>query len=332
MCYNEGMKTSEKIIKYLTQNGQTSGSSLVDYLGITDRGVRKQLKSLLDAGQIMKAGKPPRVYYSLATVQTDPITSKAVGISQITLKTIEKEFLYISPRGIAHEGWEGFQHWCHERKLSPEKTAKQYQKTLNKYYRYKKDDLIDGMYKMRSTFDEIALDKVFYVDFYSIEIFGKTKLGQLLLFAKQSQNRKLINEITEIIKPDVFKLIKQYKIDGVGFIPPTVKRELQLIKLIQNRLNLNVRTLSINKIKTPISVPQKTLSKLDDRIANAKETMNLNDTGLYNNILLIDDAVGSGATLNEVAKKIRQKGICKGRIIGLAITGSFKGFEIISEV
>ena len=50
------------------------------------------------------------------------------------------------------------------------------------------------------------------------------------------------------------------------------------------------------------------------------------------NILIIDDAVGSGATLHETAKKIRQKNICSGSVIGLAITGSAKGFDVISEV
>ncbi len=51
----------------------------------------------------------------------------------------------------------------------------------------------------------------------------------------------------------------------------------------------------------------------------------------YKNILLIDDAVGSGATMNETAKQIKNKGIAK-KIIGIAITGSFKGFDVISEV
>jgi len=49
-------------------------------------------------------------------------------------------------------------------------------------------------------------------------------------------------------------------------------------------------------------------------------------------ILLIDDAVGSGATLNETAKKIRDKKMCQGKIIGITITGSFNGFDVISEV
>lgn len=58
----------------------------------------------------------------------------------------------------------------------------------------------------------------------------------------------------------------------------------------------------------------------------------VSDNSQHGNILLIDDAVGSGSTLNETARQIREKGICNDKIIGLAITGSFKGFDVISEV
>jgi predicted amidophosphoribosyltransferase len=85
-------------------------------------------------------------------------------------------------------------------------------------------------------------------------------------------------------------------------------------------------------LEKTVAVPQKTLNKLEDRVINARETISLNESGSYENILLIDDAVGSGSTLNETAKKIRARGICSGKIIGLAITGSYKGFEVISEV
>ena len=51
----------------------------------------------------------------------------------------------------------------------------------------------------------------------------------------------------------------------------------------------------------------------------------------FNRILLIDDAVGSGSTLNEIAKQIKEKGIAN-HITGLALTGSFKGFDILNEV
>ena len=104
------------------------------------------------------------------------------------------------------------------------------------------------------------------------------------------------------------------------------------MKQLQRRLDLGLRTVGLIKLKTPIIVPQKTLTKIEDRIINAKETIEIDSQWSCNNILLIDDAVGSGSTLNETAKKFRQKGICRGKIIGLAITGSFKGFEVISEV
>ena len=58
----------------------------------------------------------------------------------------------------------------------------------------------------------------------------------------------------------------------------------------------------------------------------------MDERNVYDNILLIDDAVGSGATLNETARQIKTKGLCGGRLIGLAITGSFKGFDVISEI
>ena len=48
------------------------------------------------------------------------------------------------------------------------------------------------------------------------------------------------------------------------------------------------------------------------------------------NILLIDEAVGSGATLNEISEKLKFKGAKK--VVGFAIVGSYKGFEVIKEV
>ena len=49
-------------------------------------------------------------------------------------------------------------------------------------------------------------------------------------------------------------------------------------------------------------------------------------------MLLIDDATGSGATLNEVSKKIRKLAVGKIKIIGYTVVGSYKGFDVISEI
>lgn len=324
------IKTSQKIIEYIKNRGQATGSELADFLNISDRAARKQLNNLLKSDSLYKNGKPPKVFYFIKKT-TETILSDN-GIAEDIKLRINRDFLIITPSGDKKEGLVGFKYWCTKNNLPLDKTAKEYFKTLLKYDNYKKDGLISGVKKINGTFNEVYLDELFYLDFYSIERFGKTKLGQLLLYAKQSQNRILMKEIIEYIKPNINKIIKKFKIDGIGFIPPTVKREVQLMKVLDKGLNESIRKLSISKIKTMVAVPQKTLNKLADRIENAKKTIVVEDNSTYKNILLIDDAVGSGATLNETAKKIVEKKICKGKIIGVAITGSFNGFDVISEV
>ncbi|MCK9378665.1 MAG: hypothetical protein M0P97_00790 [Candidatus Moranbacteria bacterium] len=322
------MKTSEKILEYLGMNKQATVNELVDYLNISRMAVSKQLSNLLAEDKVYKIGKPPKVFY-LPKGEKEEI--QADGIIGSARSVIEKKYLIITPFGERKQGVEGFIYWCKNNNLSIEKTANEYVKTLEKYQSFRKNGFFNGMLKFKSTFDEVNLDEVFYLEFYSIERFGKTKLGQLLLYAKQSQNKKLMKELAEDIRDSVNKLIKRYKIDAVGFIPPTVKREVQFMKELEKNLHLDIRKISIVKVKTDIAVPQKTLNKLKDRIENAQKTIVINEFGKYKNILLIDDAVGSGATLNETAGKIKERGTAK-KVIGLSITGSFKGFDIISEV
>ena len=320
------MTTSEKIIEYITKNRQASGRELSTYLPeITPRAIRKQLKNLLERQVLKKIGRPPKVYYLIEATKK-PLHDKNIdkGIKSI----INAQYLYISPSGQSLLGWEGFLAWCEKTKQDPVKTAQDYINTVRKFDKFRKEDLIDGMPKMQKTFHEVFLDRLFYLDFYSIERFGKTKLGQMLLYAKQSQSIPLMHNLIKAIRPQIVTLIKQYKIDGVLFIPPTVKREVQFMKELEKQLNLPIAALSVIKVKTDIIVPQKTLARLEDRVENAKHTIIVDDSKRYDNILLIDDAVGSGSTLNETAKQIKDKGLIHGTITGLAITGSFKGLML----
>ena len=307
------MKTSDRIIEYIQQRQQVTGAELANYLTLSDRAVRKQLSTLLEHGRVSKLGKPPKVYYRLAVAPIKDLAPVA-NIDSEYEKIISENFFHITALGDTHRGVDGFIAWCKERGLNPEIMAQQYWKVNQKYTAYRDHGLIEGTQKLQKTFKKSQLDQLLYVDFYSVEIFGKTKLGQMLLFAKQSQDRVLINQISDIILPSVRSVIKRHKISAVGFIPPTVKRELQFMKQLEN------------------IIPQKTLSKLEDRISNAKNTINIDGTVPYQNILLIDDAVGSGATLQEVASQMRHKKLVTGIIIGLAVTGSVKGFDVISEV
>ena len=320
--------TKNRILKYIEIHKHARVHDLIGVLGITTASIHRQLNKLTEDGKIEKIGKPPKVYYQISSNKI----SEVVHVSNKTHEIINDRYLFISPTGESLEGWEGFLAWCKKTNQDPEKTANEYLSSINKFDKFKIDGYINGLPKMKNTFKNVFLDKLYYLDFYSIERFGKTKLGQLLLYAKQSQNTVLINQLVNNIRPAIQMLIKKNNIDGIVFIPPTVKREVQFMRELERILNLDIRTLLITKIKTEIIVPQKTLSKLEDRVENARQTIIIDDKKIYNNILLIDDAVGSGATMNETAKQIKDKKLVSGKIIGLAITGSFKGFDVISEV
>jgi DNA-binding transcriptional ArsR family regulator/hypoxanthine-guanine phosphoribosyltransferase len=322
------METSEKILKLIGERGQISASEIADELNISRQALYRHLTKLLSGGQLIKIGRPPKVFYALGEKSPEKIV---YDVSGETREIIENNYLIITPNGERLNGFSGFVYWCEKHKLPVEKTAKEYAETLKKYAVFKKDDLIDGMSRMRGTFKAVYLDAVYYLDFYSIERFGKTKLGQMLLYEKQSQNKKLMRELIDDIKPTIEKLVGKMNISGVGYISPTVKRDVQFMSELRKKLNLPVKEVVITKIKTDIAVPQKTLNKLEDRIENAQRTFVVEETGYYDTILLLDDAVGSGATLNEIARKIKEKKIAK-KVIGLAITGSFKGIDVISEV
>lgn len=329
MNYEHFMKTSEKILNYIKDKKQATARELTDFLLISERAVFKQLGNLLVENRVAKVGKPPKVFYIIK--KDKELLEEIIDINKKDKKIIDENYLAITASGLRREGMEGFIYWCEKNKLPIKKTVAEYIKTLDKYGKYRKGGVIDGINKFKNTFQEVGVVHAFYLDFYNIERFGKTKLGQLLLYSKQSQDRKLIKELVDKIHPTINKIINRYNIDAVGFIPPTVKREVQFMKELRKNLNLSIKVINIVKIKTDIVVPQKTLNKLADRIENARSTIIVNETGKYNRILLIDDAIGSGATLNETAMQIKKKNIAK-KVFGLSITGSFKGFDVISEV
>ena len=320
--------TYKEIYEYINKHGQASIVELFDSFRISRQAIFRHINRLQKENLIYKVGKSPKVFYLPKKV----VESKDIFISEDKRKIIDENYLIITPDGQKLEGMKGFEYWCNRQMLPVEKTVDEYIDTLEKYNKYKKDGLIDATVKIKDSFKEIGLDIMYYKDFYSIERFGKTKLGQILLYAKQSQDRNLIRQIGEVIKKDILNLIEEKNIDAIGFIPPTVKREIQLMNEIEKFLNITIPVINLVKIKGDVAVPQKTLNKIEDRIENARKSIFIEGNKIYNNILLIDDAVGSGATLNETALQIRNKGICNGKIIGFAITGSFKGFDIISEV
>lgn len=325
------MKTRDKILKLLEKHSQMTVHELSLKLQVSRQYIHRLLNEIEEDGLLEIVGTPPKVYYMLKS-QLD-----STYITEITLEDetfLGQHFLLVDPLGNMLEGLDAMRYWCEKQNLPIQKTVSEYIETRKKYLAFYTDnDLIDGTEKLSMTkgMDRIGVDKLYYLDFYAIERFGKTRLGTLMHYAKQGQNKTLMKQIVSEIRQRVYRLIDIQQIDAVLFVPPTIDRKVQIMKVLQKLLNIDKPVIKVEKIKGQIVVPQKALSKIFERVTNARITFYVPDQESYNRILIIDDAVGSGATINEIALKIRDKGIAK-EIIGLAITGSYKGFEVISEL
>lgn len=326
------MTVSERIAELLLKNGQMNVQEITDSLSVSRQYVHRQLLQLITEGKIRKYGIPPRVFYV-------PITDKLQEAEEIIISLQQEQFLklhfiQVDPTGNMTEGLEAMRNWCHKQHLPLKKTIDEYILTRKKYLNFfTQDNLIDGYSKISNTkgIGPVSLDALYYFDFYAIERFGKTRLGTLMHFAKLSQNRMLMQLIASEIKQRVINVLHHFHIDAIVFVPPSISRKIQIMYELERFLALKLPKIKVTKIKTGIVVPQKALSRIYDRVENARNTFYVGPPEKYKTILLIDDAVGSGATMNEIAAKIKKR-IPSAKVMGLAIAGSYKEFEVISEL
>ncbi|MEO6189342.1 MAG: hypothetical protein ABIO44_02255 [Saprospiraceae bacterium] len=328
------MKLSEKIIQVLKKQGDTSVSELTSQLEVSKQFIHTVLLKLIEEKKITKFGRSPKTIYRLAEPLDSDNYSDKIVLTSSEKAYLDHSFMLISEAGEIFKGQEALTIWCKQRKLPLEKSYHEFLITKKKYEKYYDElGLINSLEKLKSTqgIGKLALNDVYYVDFYAIERFGKTRIGTLLHFAKQGQSKSLMKIIVDEIRPRLEAFIKKNSFDAIAFVPPTIRRELQIMKYLETHLKINLPIVKIEKISGLIPVPQKSLSKLEERINNAKNTFAVKFSSQYKNLLLIDDALGSGTTLNEIAAKIKQKKIA-GRVTGFAIVGSLKGFDVISDM
>lgn len=325
--------TKVQIIEFIRKNGHAQVKELVQLLGITPAAVHRSLNKLVAENLILKKGSPPKVFYYLRK-ETGSTANPLISDNQ--RQTLDQFYSYITPTGKIEIGVDGFLLWMKNTKnlQNPEKCIQDYIKILNESENHKNKtfQMIDATARFNEIFGLTYLDRVYYHDFYSLIKFGKTKMGQFLLNGKQSQNKKMIKLISDQIQSGIQKLVIAEKIDAIAWAPHSIPRKIPFLKELERNLNFTLPKIEIVKVYTgEIPIAQKSLSKIEERIQNARETMVVVPREIKaKKVLLIDDAVGSGATLNEIAGKLKSKGAQK--VIGFAIVGSYKGFEVIKEV
>jgi DNA-binding Lrp family transcriptional regulator len=328
------MSARVSIIKEFDKANELTVNEISERLDYSKQTIHSILKELVEENLIEKLGRSPKTVYRLAKKSSESETPKLISVPMETGQYLNENFLVVTDSGKLLEGLKAFEYWCRQRKEPVAKTLEEFLKTKKKYEAYyDRQGNVNGLEKLKSTkgYEKIWLDELYYLDFYAIERFGKTRLGTLLHYAKQGQNKFLMSIMQKEIAPRIREFVKEHQGDAIGFVPPTIRRELQLMKYIQTHLKIALPIIDIKKLSGIIPVPQKSLSKLDERIRNAENTFAVTDQRTFKHLVLIDDAVGSGSTLNQIAEKIKNKNIAE-KITGLAIVGSFKGFDVITDV
>ncbi len=321
-------KEANNVLEAIKKYGPVRSSELVKILHVSAKTIHKHLRFLVAEELITKTGNTPRVFYSVASKPENG----AIVLDEMD-RIIESEYIYVSPNGLMRRGVDGFQAWCKKNSLDFGKEKELFSKKIKIIRKIKKNGLISAKKIILSGKGRLNLDEIFFSDFYTIDHFGKTKLGQLVYLGKISQNPELIGEVVKNTKSAIIGIIEKFKIKNICFVPPTIERKVQFLDVMKKKLNLGLPEISAVKISSTMKVAQKTLRKLEDRIENAQKTIAIDPSQkISSNVLIIDDATGSGATLNETAKKIRNIAGDSIKIIGYSVVGSYKGFDVISEV
>jgi len=322
-------KEAQKVFDIIKKHEPIRSSEIAQMLRVSNKTLHKHLSVLLEEGVVGKSGKTPRVFYFVSKGKKNNLP-----IDNFNDFIIEQNYLYLSPSGEMIRGFNGFMTWCQKNNFEINKEKDLFLKEIKSKQRYQKDGLISAKKMILSgKNDAVHLDDIFFSDFYTMSHFGKTKLGQLIYLGKTSQNKELIAEAVNLVRPGIMNIIKKFSIELIAFVPPTIDRKVQFIDFFKKQLKLNLKEIKTMKTSSEIKIPQKTLRKLEDRIINARTSIAVNPNQKINsNVLIIDDATGSGATMNETAHKIRNISKNKIKIIAYSVVGSYKSFDVISEV
>lgn len=177
---NNTNNTRQQILTYIQKVTMTTPTEVGTHFDLSRQMVHRHLNTLVETEKIKKIGSAPKVFY---TAISDNTKASNYQINTDIQNCITKNFFFIEPTGVELSGIGGFEKWCRKRHFDITQKANEFVKIIEKYQKKKQDDLLDASGKMNKTFaDDCCVDKLFYFDFYAVEIFGKTKMGQKLLY------------------------------------------------------------------------------------------------------------------------------------------------------
>jgi len=322
--------TKSKILEFVKQKWAISVKEIKEKFDIYPTIIHRHLKSLLDDNFLTKIGKTPNVLYIPKSINTTDFV-----LWYEDMEWLGQNYYNYDSDGKILSGYEWFANRCKSRNFD---IAEQYEnyKSISSYMKKKKNNigLIDWKKYLSDRLWEIFVDELYFVDSYQVWHFGRSKLGTITFYAKQSQNKELMRQVINIIKFPILSYIKQNKIDAICFAPPSVKRWVQLMTEIKKWLKIDLPELKLLKMfPNGIIIPQKSLKSMDQRKKNAENTIFFRPNQIPSeNLLFVDDFMWSGSTINFCSKKLKDAKLAK-KITAICLLGNVDTeYDVINEI
>ena len=343
---NTSYKVHKKLENIFLKNDILWATEISDILWMSRVIVHKALKDLLTEKKIKKIGKWSHTRYKSLIFDENYLEQEIIQDSEEevvdfspdfkSIKILQEYFYKFSPEWKLFLWYEGITQWCKSRKMNTQEKINNFISIQNHIEQLHNEcGLISAHKNFGKHFDEVFLDEIYYADQYNWMEFGRGKLAEMTFFAKQSQNKALINESNDEILLKLECIIKKWNFDAIAITPWSIDRKNQLLWMLKMKLqSLHLPFVNIIKYyENNIPIPQKSLKTREQRIANAKNTIFVRDDNVsqYKKVFLIDDFVGSGSTLNHTAQKLKVEWVKY--VVWFAYVGNLNlSYEVINEV
>ena len=350
----------QKVLNAVAELGGATPHQLVasGLLAIGKVMIHRHLKTLTARGDLQRIGNPPKVYYQLP--QKERARKKLDDLTDLPpekRELLESFFAFNTGSKLA-VGVEGFEEWFRTKQLPnllrqkskkhpfTDQLRKALRQSLDSYCQLRQElesqrvlplELFDGTSRYQGIHADHFIDKVYYLDFYSLPTYGKTKLGCYVQKAKVGDRYsiKFIDRILERLGPIIDFFKSQDQAEAILWVPHSLPRPIGLMDELRKKLGHSYPEIKVMKTFPQEIIPQKSLSDLQARIENATTSNHIltpkAQLMTIKNALIVDDAIGSNATIHCLAKKLKRTSP-QMTIQAIGIVGSYKGFDVIQDI
>lgn len=331
----------QSLLRVLADGIPRKSSEILQHVAFSKPTMHKYLSILISEWKVIKSWKTPHVTYAIANKDSIPANAwwfvyRDHDFDLDDVRMLKSSFLKYTADGGILEGVQWFIQRCEKRNFDMYEKIEDYRLIYSTIESLRTSCyLLDAGGEFCKHVQEMSLDALYYAWQYKRNEFGRGKLAEQWFYAKQTQHKELLHTVCSAVVDQITCLVKTHHIDALALTPPSIKRELQILNILDEYLaHINLPRIQLVKdYPHGIITPQKSLRKRADRILNARNTIYVYDkyVSTYNHVLLIDDFVGSGSTLNETAKKVKKAWVKK--VTWFALVGNLDlSYEVINEM